>query len=155
MLVGAFEVLWGTAEGAALQSWCAARGWPLAWAANPAVSLVGCGPSGTYPACVVPANISAGGDPANERLLDLAVLPRVPAGRNVTSASPADAEFFRERWAAVNASALTPAQLAAEWKGLFERLRAAAGVEPLYAGACADTECFGVAVESRHCVCTA
>ena len=35
MLIGMFELLWGTSQGMALRAWCKKRGWPLAWAYNP------------------------------------------------------------------------------------------------------------------------
>ena len=35
MMVGAFDVLFGTAQGGRLRRWCVQRGWPLAWAHNP------------------------------------------------------------------------------------------------------------------------
>ena len=38
MLVGMFELLFGTAEGDQLRDWCRARGWPLVGAAPPGCS---------------------------------------------------------------------------------------------------------------------
>ena len=39
MMVGMFELLWGTPTGDALRAWCIRRGWPLAWSFNPTMSF--------------------------------------------------------------------------------------------------------------------
>lgn len=152
MLVGMFEQLWGTTAGANLQAWCADQGWPLAWAYNPAVSSIECGPFGTYPGCDIPYNFTAGRDVVNVRVLDLVVLQSVPAGRNMTLPA-ADVTYFKDQWVATNVSAISHGKINFAWSEIAERLRPTAAVEPLFAGACANPECVGVSIETRNCVC--
>ena len=52
-MVAAFDRLFGTADGEALQKWCASAGWPLAWAHNPIDSMWDCNPAGDPP-CELP-----------------------------------------------------------------------------------------------------
>ena len=139
MMVGMFEVLFGTDAGRTLQAWCKQRGWPLAWAHNPLTSLWDAGgPSGG----AFPVNhFAVGLEAANERVLDPDVLPAVPAGWNCTgnnattstttsgSSSSSSSWFadaaaaFDERWDAVNAT-LSPAAAAGgggDWESAAAR----------------------------------
>ena len=96
--------MFGTPEGAKLQQWCIAMGWPLAWTHNP----------NPRPLEFPPLwNFSHGVQKANIRLLDPVVLSRVPAGFNRTmgpdgtdiSAEVLAAEVaFNQSWQAVVAA---------------------------------------------------
>lgn len=156
LLVGMFELLWGTATGEELRAWCVRQGWPLAWAYNPVVSFFRCGPAGDEPSCGMPGNLSGGLDTASARLLDPYVLPRVPAGHNI-SVPPALTERLERVWRGTDAASATRPQLAAVWAALQgdgEVLEALA-VEPPFFRACASEACVGVALRSRACVCPA
>ena len=164
LVVGLFELLFGTVQGEQLRAWCAANGWPLAWAYNPAMSAFRCGPAGDYPGCVFPPSLAAGMDSASVRLLDptLLVRPGVAVGHNVTVPAAA-AAAFADAWRATNASAYTAdaPELAAAWSqlvgggddddggGVWESL----GVEPAFFGACEAEACVGVLVSAQTCVC--
>ena len=155
MLVGMFELLWGTTAGEQLRRWAASRGWPLVWAHNPSMSFFRCGPAGDAPSCIFPPDLAAGGDTAAVRLLDPWVLQRVAAGRNVTLPS-ATLVAAQAAWEHTNASAASRHELESAWSRLVadeERIFAPLAVEPLFFGACADDDCVGVQVRGRHCVC--
>jgi hypothetical protein len=164
MMVGMFELLFGTARGAALRRWCIARGWALAWAYNPAMSYFRCGPAGDAPGCRFPASLSTGIDTAAVRVLDPVVLFASSSssssfGHNV-SVSDAVQSRFAALWLAVNASSDSHAALDRAWHdGMLSPssvgvLQSALAVEPLYAGACANTrDCVGVSIVDATCVC--
>merc|ERR1712205_267180 len=99
MLIGMFEVLFGTSQGEALRSWCVAQGWPLVWAHNPTTSLWNCGPSTTNCTFPVP-NFYTEQDAANERLLDPVVLRQVAKGYNITKSAGfrAAKKAFETHW---------------------------------------------------------
>jgi hypothetical protein len=154
MMIGMYELLWGTTEGAMLQKWCILRGWPLVWAYNPDMSFFRCGPGPPLPGCVVPANLSVGVDTANVRLLDPSVLAAVSAGHNV-SLSPSVVAKFTAAFAATNATATSRQQLDVMWNALRgdAEIFGALAVEPVYYNACASELCVGVTVQAQACVC--
>ena len=156
LLVGMFELLWGTHAGARLQTWAAARGWPLAWAFNPRMSYFRCGPAGDLPSCAFPPALDVGLDTAAVRLLDATVLPAT-AAHNV-SVPDAARLAFDAAWAATNVSSASRPAVAAAWAELVDEKTGVFGplaIEPLFFGACADEACIGVSVRDRHCVCPA
>jgi hypothetical protein len=159
LIVGMFELLFGTAQGDDLRAWCQKNGWPLAWAFNPTMSAFRCGPAGDYPGCTFPSSLYEGMDLANARLLDPFVLiagAGVPVARNLTVASDAVAAFDAA-WAATNASAYAAdaPELAAAWASLAGApgVWGDLGVEPPFFGSCASEACAGVLVASQACVC--
>ena len=86
------------------------------------------------------------------------VLGAARAGHNFTKyVSRAVVAEFRTAWAAMNVSdaSTTRASAAAGWHALVEQTFESLAVEPLVPGACASTECVGVSVVSRACVCPA
>lgn len=155
MLIGMFELLWGTPAGDRLRTWAVSRGWPLVWAYNPSMSFFRCGPAGDLPSCVFPHDFAMGADTAAARLLDPWVLQRVAAGHNVT-VPPATHDAIEHAWRSTNASTAGRAELDAAWAHLVgdeERVFAPLAVEPLFHGACADEECVGVRTRTQECVC--
>jgi hypothetical protein len=164
MMIGMFELLFGTQEGEQLRAWCIQRGWPLVWAYNPVMSFYRCGPDGKFPACVQPPSISIGMDTAAVRLLDPVVLSRVPAGYNASAPGGplADAlrvtSAFAAAWAAINATALSRDELHVAWTGLItgpsRSIFLELALEPPFHGSCEDEACVGVTVMSQLCVCS-
>ena len=154
MMVGMFELMFGTEEGDALRSWCVAQGWPLAWAYNPTMSYFRCGPDGEYPGCIQPNSLTAGMDTASARLLDPTVLAQVPAGHNVTP-PPTATEAFSSAWSATNVTSASREDVQTAWNGLLTSpgIFGALGAEPLFYGSCASEACSAVLVESQACVC--
>ena len=155
LMIGMHELLWGTDEGNQLRAWCIQQGWPLAWASNPTMSYFRCGPAGG-PDCKLPARVQDGGDRANVRILDPIVLGTARAGHNFSTFVNREAVVnFRAAWAATNVSSnsSTRASVAASWRALVDQMFESLAVEPLLAGACASTECIGVSIVSRACVC--
>jgi hypothetical protein len=156
MLIGMFELLFGTSEGEELRAWCQEKGWPLAWAYNPEQSFFRCGPAGDYPECTFPESLDAPSAPVNVRLLDPLVLRQVGAGHNV-SLPPDVHRFFEEQWNATNATSASKAELAQAWARLMGSGEKSAwntlAVEPVYADACESDDCVGVQVATGHCVC--
>ncbi|CAE7496921.1 CNGA1 [Symbiodinium natans] len=169
MLVGLFESLFGTDDGLRLRQWCVDRGWPLAWAHNPAISSWNCGPATED--CLMPsANFSQGIQAANLRLLDPVVLKAVPEGHNLTT-EPSFAESeraFASTWAlamkGVPSGKPSPprpwppvarlAQMSRLWSVLSEEPAVQQlAVEPVYFQACSSSDCAGVRVLDRKCVC--
>ena len=164
MMIGAFDLWFGNANGTRLRAWCIERGWPLAWSHNPLDSLWRCGVNTTAGGnCTPPQSTFAHGvEPANSRLLDPIVLRRVPEGHNISSGSAfSSAEAaFEARWAAIGKQvspssppAMRRALLDHQWIGLVADTSPFA-VEPLWSGACAD-DCVGVRVLDGRCVCRA
>eukprot|EP00666_Eupelagonemidae_sp_cell4sb_P000456 gene456-23041_t len=90
MVVGSFPALFGTAQGATMQDWCARNGWVLSW------SL-----------CVYYKGVQgAAYCPDAERMMDASVVtPPLLAARNLSAAAAADARrAFDGLWAAVAAA---------------------------------------------------
>jgi hypothetical protein len=152
MLIGMFELLWGTPQGEQLQQWCIQEGWPLVWAYNPLMSFFRCGPSGTYSQCVLPPSLSDGIDTVNLRILDLQVLPLSKVATNI-SVSSTNMDFFHAAWQKTDARAASREQLDASWNALTAQLWGDAAVEPLRAGACVAPACVGTLVSSGDCLC--
>eukprot|EP00041_Stephanoeca_diplocostata_P035497 m.1256167 g.1256167 ORF g.1256167 m.1256167 type:complete len:489 (-) comp24710_c1_seq55:4164-5630(-) len=155
MMIGMFELLWGTPEGAALQRWCVARQWPLVWAYNPAMSFFRCGADGKYPECKFPsAGIAADGDRANVRILDPFVLQHARVGHNVTI-SDTLIEKFSANFREFNVQKYPRDQIPGIWS-LMEHdfaFQTNLWIQPLYYGACASSECIGVTINGNICVC--
>lgn len=170
MIIGMFDRLFGTPQGDALRAWCIAQGWPLAWAHNPIDSTFHTGPDPTGASFPPLADFSHGVEAANIRLLDPAVLPKIPEGHNNTDtpAFLAAAGVFAARWAfvAANISGTLNATerrgpMNAQWELLVAGTRtqpstiraSVLAVEPVFYGACADSGCVGVRVADGHCIC--
>jgi len=176
-----------------MRAWCTKKGWPLVWAHNPYVaswctSVDGHNPiytnctdscwpvdgqcqwatAGARPghlplgcdSCVAPH------DQVARRVLDPAVLAKVPEGHNSTGA--ADKAFqlasrnFERAWASVAARHVDAVPFPEQRLRLMDTYWAhlTAGesplaVEPLFAGACADRGCIGVRTADAKCVCAA
>ena len=198
-MVASFSLLFGRPQGAALRAWCTQKGWPLVWAHNPYVaswctSVDGgdpiyancsnaCWPvagqcqwatAGTRPGRMPPGcdSCTAPQDRVARRVLDPAVLARVPEGHNCTGG--ADKAFqlasrgFERAWASVAArhvdAAPFPHQrlelMDAYWANITAvegggESHSPLGVEPMFAGACADRGCIGVRTADAKCVCAA
>jgi hypothetical protein len=104
----------------------------------------------------MPDRVQDGGDRANVRILDPVVLGAARAGHNFTSFVSREVIVnFRAAWAATNVSSknITHASVATSWGALVGQTFESLAVEPLVSGACASTECIGVSVISRACVC--
>lgn len=155
MLVGLFDILFGTAAGAVLRDWCIDQGWPLAWAHNPLISTWNCGPSTTN--CQMPTdNFSRPLQSSNLRLLDPFVLRRVPEGHNLTRSESFEvAELaFEDAWRrATTAPRDTTAVLDGLWASLREAQVSVLAVEPVYHAACTSPDCIGVRISDGSCVC--
>jgi hypothetical protein len=166
LLVAAHDVFAGTKEGIKLREWCIAQEWPLAWAHNPAVSNWDCSKR-----CKVPKSyyLSHGIEQANVRILDPTVLAAISAGRNATTDPdfPAAKELFDRFWHKAESNHASPRNrkhhqedadaLWAEMLGASLReitlLQSTLAVEPLYAGACSNSECAAVRIKDGACVC--
>lgn len=151
MMVGMFELLWGTEQGSLLRKWCAEQGWPLAWAFNPLMSFWRCGTSGSFPSCTFPPSIFQGIETANARVLDPWVLHNVSAGHNITITSEV-IQNFNQFWQTTNVSKLNRTELEVSWQSLSGGYSQLA-VEPVFAGGC-EAECVGILVKSQQCVCS-
>lgn len=162
MLVGAFEVLFGTERGKMLQAWCVEKGWVLAWAHNPEESMWNCGVDPN--SCTPPRWEDAHGtELASVRVLDPEVLRLVSSGKNCTSGELFDQERadFRQRWddvfATVPANATTIVRRALmdqQWQSFSGTLGSSSlAVEPLFPGACASDLCSAVRIVDGTCVC--
>ena len=157
-LVASFPALFGTPWGRRLQAWAASRGWFLVWALGDDVSPQS-GGGGSH------RSGNASSVRMNKRVLDPAVLAATSAAnlsdvKSAAAAASFDA-LYEEAAARRNGSSLAPGPkiTTAEWSSRYAALLAAlpagARVQPLYAGACADTDrCMGVDMEG-HCVCYA
>ena len=155
LLVGMFELLWGSSAGERLREWAVSRGWPLVWAYNPAMSFFRCGPSGDAPSCIFPHDLAVGIDTAAVRLLDPWVLARVAAGRNLTITNDTE-RAVHTAWERTNSSRASRTELESAWTSLVRdemNVFSPLAVEPVFFGACADEECVGVHVRGQHCVC--
>lgn len=172
MMVGTFELWFGTEQGQRLREWCIARGWPLAWAYNPIDSMWLC--SVTPGFCPLPPrkDFYEGVEQVNIRILDPEVLRLVSAGVNCTQGAEFESEraAFSARWVAVNST--IPADLPyvlrrplveKQWnlftsgdgaKGTVPMLGSSLAIEPVFPGACADIDCAGVRVRDGTCVCS-
>jgi hypothetical protein len=150
MLVGMFEVLWGTEEGEQLRQWALDRGWPLAWSFNPSQSYFRCSPVGQED-CIYP-DMTAPDDRASIRLLDPSVLPRVPAGHNAT-VSNETRHAYDVLWKDVDVQSMSHEGVASAWRRTTAALWTEMAVEPLYLGGCSDSECVGVLVNGQSCLC--
>ena len=106
LMIGSFDMWFGTADGDALRQWCIAQGWPLVWSHNPIDSMWECGVAPDSP-CETPPDyqLSHGVDLANARFLDPEVQLLVSSGRNCSSGSEFEQarHAFALRWAAVAA----------------------------------------------------
>lgn len=161
MLVGVFEVLFGTQAGRELREWCVRQGWVLAWAHNPIDSLWVAGPAGGGLPPV--PNFTKGIIPANLRLVDPWVLEKVPAGHNGTDNAQfaVDLAEFQDWWAHTELR-VAPLQNAtlrrlaydASWCSTAQDLaKSSLAVEPIYAGACHGQRCSGVRIADATCLC--
>jgi hypothetical protein len=170
MMIGAYDRWFGTDEGAQLREWCIAQDWPLAWAHNPVDASWVCSPDPTQ-GCVTPPlySLSHGIEPANIRILDPYVLSSTTAGRNATR----DRDFlsasaiFNQSWRSANSTIARNAsvperRLQADvlWAHMMTDssqgvvlLQSTLAVEPLYAGACSNSECAAVRIKDGACVC--
>ena len=164
LLVGSFGLWFGTPAGEQLRSWAAGRGWPLAWAYNPMVaSMCLTGPQPPPKGCSRANKTTTQRDAIAVRLLDPAVLPKVPEGYNITHVAgfASAAAHFDAVWTAAGAISPTSfadreARIGELWVKLLGggvAVLEALGVEPLYAHACADSACVGVKVSDGSCVC--
>ena len=153
MMVGMFEVLWGTPLGQQLRVWCGKMGWPLAWAFNPSVSRFRCGPDGDAPGCEYPENFTMGMDTASARILDPAVLAQSSAGHNIT-VSEEERALFEKMWSE-SREGVPQEGVHAAWLLLNLSFRSSLGIEPLFYKSCESPSCVGVLVESQQCVCPA
>lgn len=151
MMIGVFEVLFGTEEGKRLRDWCIAQSWPLAWATNPRFANWDCFDGN----CSFPVDrFYSDGDSANQRLLDPVVLQSVSEGHNMTSHSSFNksAHDFEALWAQ---AADVKSEDRMRWsRHAWRQLNGAPAlaVEPLYAGACASDSCVAVRLDGA-CVC--
>ena len=153
MMIGMFELLWGTETGQSLRNWCIERNWPLVWAYNPEMSFFRCGPSGNASGCVYPKSFTQGIDPANVRILDPFVMGSVSTGYNVTIPKK-EAFLFENLWKETNVSVLSREEINGEWEGvMIESFFPSLALEPVYYGACASEDCVGVSVVGKNCVC--
>eukprot|EP00049_Salpingoeca_infusionum_P020096 m.363496 g.363496 ORF g.363496 m.363496 type:complete len:533 (-) comp22803_c0_seq1:28-1626(-) len=172
MLVGLFELLWGTDQGNALVEWCIEMDWVLAWAFNPTMSYWRCGPDGNYPECNYPSSLGRGIDPANVRMVDPRVLSRVSAGHNATAAivSNSTVNAVTELWTSLNVTSASRQDVASVWttftgqpthqttsqqlsSSVPSHLWRTLAMEPLSPNSCANLDCVGVMVNSRNCLC--
>eukprot|EP00039_Didymoeca_costata_P027026 m.17251 g.17251 ORF g.17251 m.17251 type:complete len:492 (-) comp5958_c0_seq2:65-1540(-) len=153
MIIGMFELLFGTTTGDVLRNWCIERGWALLWAFNPQMSYFRCGPTGNYPGCHVPDDIASGLDAANIRLLDPTVLSRVPAGQNISNSLNSVQDDFETLWRIVNVSNSNHTIVANIWMDTKEKYQHILGVEPLYYNACSSPKCVGVNITDQSCIC--
>jgi hypothetical protein len=150
MMIAMFELLWGTTTGVQLREWCILRGWPLAWAHNPAMSYFRCGPSGNASGCIYPTNLTIGIDSVNVRILDPLVLSRVSAGHNITIPNT---DLYDLLWKTTNATEVSHKRITITWSILVKQYFTSLAIEPLFYGACTSTTCIGVAVKNQTCVC--
>ena len=142
LLVGSFAPLFGTARGALLQQWGAARGVPLAWG-------IGTGKASVWDTHEPVAFAGT------TRMLDL----HTSASLVNASTTPADAKAFTEWWDAVAAARdpqtgeLPPSQVWALWARGGKVLPPAAQLALPRAGDCADWDaCLGRS-RGGACVC--
>eukprot|EP00730_Choanoeca_flexa_P011813 TRINITY_DN2822_c0_g1_i1.p1 TRINITY_DN2822_c0_g1~~TRINITY_DN2822_c0_g1_i1.p1 ORF type:complete len:494 (+),score=97.98 TRINITY_DN2822_c0_g1_i1:40-1521(+) len=170
LMIAAYDVLFGTSQGERLRQWCIAQDWPLAWAHNPSDSTWRCSPDPTKGCAIPPARyLYTGLEPANVRILDPYVLSAVTAGKNATRDRDwlGASAIFNASWKQVNTSIPASASVQQrrkladiawiEMMATTERgvwlYNSSLAIEPLFAGACQDTECVGVRVSDGACVC--
>ena len=151
-LVANFPALFGTAFGQRVRAWAKSRGWFLAWALGDDVSPQGGGGGSHH---------HGGGPPQmvrmNKRILDPAVLAATSAANlsdvKGTAAAAAFDALYEDAAVARSKTNITTAEWASRYAVLAAALPAGASVQPLYAGACADTDrCMGVDL-SGYCIC--
>ena len=167
MLIGTFDLWFGTPNASALRRWCIARGWPLAWAHDPIDSTLRCDLNISSGGCSWPARHAFvhGVEPANTRLLDPIVLQHVPHGHNLTRTAGFGraAAAFEAAVARVNRSVPLSLNVSsrrtlmdAHWRELLgseDALFSNLAMEPRWHAACADESCVGVRVWDGACVC--
>eukprot|EP00040_Diaphanoeca_grandis_P034216 m.211239 g.211239 ORF g.211239 m.211239 type:complete len:504 (-) comp33104_c4_seq14:15-1526(-) len=152
MMIGMYELLFGTPRGDVLRQWCIKMGWPLVWAFNPLMSFFRCGPAGNAPECKFPQNLTVGNNTAAVRILDPMVLQNVETGSNVT-VTPDLLANFEHLWNSTNINNVPQSELSPNWNKLEAVAFATLAVEPLFFDACEHEDCIGVLVNSQTCVC--
>jgi hypothetical protein len=129
-----------------LRKLCILNNWSLAWAFNPVASYF----RGHKD---FPPNVATGNELANVRLLDPHVLGSVGAGHNV-SISTADRVAFEKSWRLIDVTKVSRAKRVVAWNEMIAQFTESnLLVEPLFYRACANTECIGVTVQTKNCVC--
>ena len=166
LMIGAYDIWFGTDEGSRLREWCIAQGWPLVWAHNPFEATWTCSD-----ACITPTEqeLLYGIDRVNVRILDPYVLNAIAAGRNATQDPDylSASVIFNQSWFAVNttisrdaskeqrrdqADVLWDDMLAANVGGVT-LLNSTLAVEPLFVGACSNVDCAAVRIKDGACIC--
>eukprot|EP01060_Flectonema_neradi_P031936 TRINITY_DN4974_c0_g1_i1.p1 TRINITY_DN4974_c0_g1~~TRINITY_DN4974_c0_g1_i1.p1 ORF type:complete len:472 (+),score=113.05 TRINITY_DN4974_c0_g1_i1:53-1468(+) len=137
--------LFGSAAAAVLRTWAVKQNWVLVWANDREAN-----------------GNDTSNYKSNERFVDAEVLAWIRAGQNFTS----DPKFamaksqFNEHYNNVNATLPTipadqlPSFYSEQWDIAWSMFEGSVlQVEPLYAGACANTDCAAVRTIDKACIC--
>lgn len=143
MVLGLFDELFGTDEGAMLRLWCHRRGWALVWA----LGQVDGGGNGPAPQWTNGVAIYA----LNQRLLD--PTQTGSAGHNLSLPLAFGANAMAVAWDRLAPGSNRTMELVrTEWQMLWQALPPLQ-VEPLSGFACADLDCIGISASTCDCVC--